>query len=291
MVFSDVSSSRWMVAAVLPLLIAVYGLKRKSLDRSGAIAGIVLAQVLILANYGFLAELFVFFIAGSRITKFRQHIKAKIVNDYKEGGGRNWKQVLCTGGVAGVCAVLYLIKCGSGETWMDMRLHHHSTVLSVAVLGSLSCANGDTFSSEIGTVVGLGDPWLITTFKRVPKGTNGGVSPTGTLASIIGGTMVGLGHFIINYLCLPSPPPSLATPQHCLVWLGALGGLLGSILDSILGATFQYSGIDRSGAIVNEPGKGVRHVSGMNLLSNHMVNLISEIITALLLPALLYLLY
>lgn len=35
-----VSPVRWMIAIVAPVVIATWGLKRKSLDRSGAIAGI-----------------------------------------------------------------------------------------------------------------------------------------------------------------------------------------------------------------------------------------------------------
>lgn len=34
-----VSPVRWMIAIVAPVVIATWGLKRKSLDRSGAIAG------------------------------------------------------------------------------------------------------------------------------------------------------------------------------------------------------------------------------------------------------------
>ena len=42
--------------------------------------------------------------------------------------------------------------------------------LSMALLGSLSCSSGDTLASELGSVLSRSDPWLITSFRRVPKG-------------------------------------------------------------------------------------------------------------------------
>ena len=42
----------------------------------------------------------------------------------------------------------------------------------MALLGSLSCSSGDTLASELGAVLSKSDPWLITTFRKVPKGIN-----------------------------------------------------------------------------------------------------------------------
>jgi hypothetical protein len=50
---------------------------------------------------------------------------------------------------------------------------------------------------------------------------------------------------------------------------------------------FQYSGIDKNTkAIVEVPGPNVKHISGVQLLDNHSVNLISSILTAILMPKL-----
>lgn len=45
-----------------------------------------------------------------------------------------------------------------------------------------------------------------------------------------------------------------------------------------------FLGINEKGIIVERPGKGVKHISGRQILDNHSVNLLSSIIIALTLP-------
>jgi len=102
---------------------------------------------------------------------------------------------------------------------------------------ALATATADTFASEIGT---LSDRvYLITNFKKVPPGTNGGVSPLGTFASLIGAINISAvslavmwGNYPINYFIIS-------------VFLG----FIGCQIDSILGATLENRGYIGKGTV------------------------------------------
>ncbi|XP_011697403.1 PREDICTED: transmembrane protein 19 [Wasmannia auropunctata] len=283
---SVISPWRWLAAVVLPLMFAFWGLRRKSLDVSGGILGFFMGFILTLSSFAHMMALIAFFVTGSKVTKFRSTRKKKLEVDFKEGGQRNWIQVLCNGGMATQLALLYLLDAGSGERPIDFVKEYRSSWLSIGIIGAFACCNGDTWASEIGTVIGTSDPFLITTRKRVPRGTNGGVSWIGLVCSIVGGLVVGLFYYIMILNTVDIAVLQLAAPQWPIVVVGAFGGLFGSILDSILGATLQYSGVDEKGIIVERPGKGVRHICGKQILDNHSVNLLSTIGIALILPRL-----
>lgn len=264
-----------------------YGLKRKGVNRSGAVLGLIVGVVLAISNHAFLVTLSTFFLSGSRATKFRNQEKKKFEEDFKGGEGRrNWLQVLCNTGMALQLAVLYIIDCGCGERPIDFKTNYRSSWLSIGVMSSFACCNGDTWASELGTVLAKGDPFLITTGKRVPRGTNGGVSWVGLIVSFLGGVLIGFVHYLTNLYAIDSDLLRESSPQWPLIVIGGIGGLVGSLIDSIIGATMQFSGQNDEGKIVETPGKHVKHISGIRVLDNHSVNLISSILTGMITPVL-----
>lgn len=62
----------------------------------------------------------------------------------------------------------------------------------------------------------------------------------GLLASFLGGLTVGVSYFISQILFVNDL--QLAVPQWPIIVYGGVAGLLGSLLDSLLGASMQYSG-------------------------------------------------
>ncbi|XP_050537994.1 transmembrane protein 19 isoform X2 [Daktulosphaira vitifoliae] len=280
------------MSTFIPLFIAVFGYLKKSLNLSGALLGIFVGFVLTLSSYTFLACLLTFFVTSSRATKFRSKAKKKLEDDFKEGGQRNWIQVLCNGGMATQLALLYILDVGCGELPIDFNLKYRPSWLAIGILGAFSSCNGDTWASELATVLDSGLPILITTGKTVPKGTNGAVTPIGLLLSLLGGLVIGVANYLMLIYTVDSDLLAQSPPQWPIIIIGAFAGLIGSVVDSVLGATMQYSGFNRdTGTIVEHPGKNIVHISGRRILDNHSVNLISSVIMGILTPKIAYLVW
>ena len=145
---------------------------------------------------------------------------------------------------------------------------------------------GDTWASEIGIVSSKSEPFFIIDGRSVPRGTNGGVSLVGLFASFLGGLAIGfsywLGLFLAGNTVLNESQISSQLP---VILLGGISGFLGSLIDSVLGALFQFSGWDEDQkCVVEHKGPNVKHISGIEFLDNHTVNLLSSLGAALITP-------
>ncbi|KAI8807496.1 integral membrane protein DUF92-domain-containing protein [Cladochytrium replicatum] len=277
-------------AALLCSLLAIHGLSRRSLSPSGATAATVVGLATFTHNASFTTfTLLAFYLSSSFLTKLAPKRKSSIDADYKKGGQRNATQVFSNAATAVIILIAHRllkldpnVNCLTG-TDVDDRLH---AALFAAYIAHYACCNGDTWASELG-VLDPSPPILITTFKTVPAGTNGGISRVGTTASLLGGLFIGL----VALLTLPSPSHCQRIPFYIPILFGASAGLLGSLIDSVLGSTLQLSMYNpKTGKISNENVESVKQkdgdegkwvlVSGRNVLDNHQVNFVSSLITA-----------
>ncbi|XP_022987828.1 protein PGR [Cucurbita maxima] len=269
------------VAVIISSIIAIGAYRRKSLNLSGALAGFIVMSTHFAISYRYGAVLLVFFATSSKLTKVGAEKKRVVEADFKEGGQRNWIQVLFNSGIATVLAVLIWKITGWQDKCLDSKDSGIVTALIGGILGHYSCCNGDTWSSELG-ILSDATPRLITTFKPVRKGTNGAVTKAGLLAATAAGAVIGLTFVLLGFFTAKCADGT-ALKQLLVIPLAAVAGLCGSVIDSLLGATLQFSGFCTvRNKVVGKPGPTVKKISGLNILDNNAVNLVSVLLTSML---------
>lgn len=159
---------------------------------------------LIPSGFGYFALLAVFFVSASFFTKFGSE---------KKGGHskRGWVNVLANGLFPTVAAV---------------------SASPVMFFSSLSAVTADKLAGEIGQLSPK-NPVMITDLrKRVPMGTNGGITPLGEAVSAISGGAIGIAAWIAFG----------GAPFLHYFSTGVACGFFGSNFDSFLGATLENRG-------------------------------------------------
>lgn len=205
-----------LIGFLLALVIASVAYAVRALDFSGAVAATLLgALVYGLGGLDWALVLIAFFISSSLLSRLAKQRKSSLQATFSKGGRRDAAQVLANGGIAGGIVLLH-------------ALFPQVDVLWVAFVGALAAVNADTWATELG-VLSRTPPRLITTGKLVERGTSGGISLAGTLAAI-GGAL-----FISLVAALLRPVEN----GLAIALIAGVSGLLGSLVDSLLGATLQ----------------------------------------------------
>ncbi|KAJ1658879.1 hypothetical protein IWQ61_001951 [Dispira simplex] len=277
-------------AVLLSTAVVFRSLKHKSLSPSGALAAAVVGLGTFSNDLAmFTVALLAFFLSSSKLTKFKSKRKQALDAHYVEGGQRDLYQVFSNGltGTLISLAYTYYFDRVPGVPFFNLSNQWARTLVLMYVT-HYACCNGDTWASELG-VLHKQWPLLITTLCRVPPGTNGGVSSTGLLASLGGGAVIGwfaAFSLWVQFWYRQWDADGL-TLEYGFPWLvvvtGALGGLLGSLVDSLLGAVLQSSYVTPEGKVSNERRSAKdKLITGYNVLSNNQVNFIASLATALL---------
>ena len=93
--------------------------------------------------------------------------------------------------------------------------------------------------------------------------------------------MIGLTFWGVGYVAMASTGAITTVPQWPLIPLGALAGGVGSLIDSLLGATLQYSGwCENKRLVVEKPSSTSKRICGYNVLDNHQVNFLAAAATS-----------
>ncbi|XP_020703820.1 protein PGR isoform X1 [Dendrobium catenatum] len=272
---------RFYLAVLISSVIAARAFRRKSVDLSGVAAGIPVMVIHTVAGYRFAVLLLVFFFSSSKLTRVGEEKKRAVDAEFKEGGQRNWRQVLANSGIASILLIILATLANGQDRCLDTNESKIITSLMGGIIGHYACCNGDTWSSELG-ILSVTQPRLITTFKTVPKGTNGGITLDGLLAATVAGIVIGVPYILVG-LITAECSANVAWRQLLVVPVAAFAGLFGSLVDSFIGATLQFSGYcSVRKKVVAKPGPTVVKISGRNILDNNSVNMVSVLLTSLL---------
>ncbi|MCI4350505.1 MAG: DUF92 domain-containing protein [Thermoplasmata archaeon] len=192
---------------------------------AGAIATVFGSVIVVVAGFAFLALLVLFVVGSVLATRygFDEKQRAKV----QEGthGERGVANVLAH---IVVPAALVLTAWVSPETLSTPGL-------AVVYTSALAFGAADTFASEFGLLAG--GARSILSGKRVPPGTNGGVSLVGELWAFVGATATTVVGLVLFYLTrVPVPAPGI------VLVIGVVAGFAGCQADSILGEVLENRG-------------------------------------------------
>ena len=177
-----------------------------------------------------LTPLMVLFVLTFAATRIGKRSRPEFTSAAEKRHGRRASQVIANLGFSPIAILVAMTNV------YDRVLSGASGVVSISgylapalVLAALAEATADTVSSELGQAFG-GTPWLITSLRRAPAGTDGAVSLLGTAAGIIAaGIVTAAGTWSMHL-----------DERQALAALA--GGVAGLLFDSLLGATVERRG-------------------------------------------------
>jgi len=206
-----------ILAIAIALLLSYAAYKKDVADISAMIAATLIGVIIItFTNLLWFAPLIAFFSVGGGFTKYKYEYKKARGIAEKKGGVRSYTNVFSNSLPALSLAISY------------QAFPAYHDIILIAYLASLSTALGDTLASEIGQT-SKSQPRMITTLKKTTAGTDGGITLTGECASITGAFIIAMIAAITQLI--PFHPTSILVITFA--------GLLGTNIDSFLGATLQ----------------------------------------------------
>ena len=242
-----------LLGFLLAILIAFLAYKARSLNQSGAIAAAFTGTIIFgIGGWQWAILLLTFFITSSMLSRAFKKRKQGLDEKFSKGHERDAGQVFGNGGVATLFAALHFFFPESSLPW-------------VGFAAALAAVNADTWATELG-VLNPNPPRMITNLRKVvEKGTSGGISLIGTLASLTGSALIAV-------------LASLLTDNWFLLPLITISGLAGSLVDSLLGGTVQamyYCPTDKKETEkypLHTCGTPTHHIRGWKWLDNDWVN-------------------
>lgn len=223
----DIQTIVIVLAICIPLTIVAY--IKNILNKRGCISSFFLGLIIGIANLFWLFILLLFFVLSAIATKYKYSYKEERMLAEGIKGARDINSVLANGLVPMTIAIIYII---DNRYLLNIM---NSDFYAILFISSVSIATSDTLASEIGI---LSDKtYLITNFKPIKVGTDGGISVLGEFASFFGALIIAFFGFSYYYNF-----NKFEIPITHLLLIPLIIGFIGCQIDSYLGAIFERRG-------------------------------------------------
>lgn len=244
---------QFLLGFFLAILIAYIAYRARSLNKSGFFAATCTGAIIFgMGGWQWAILLLAFFITSSALSRAFKKQKRGLDEKFSKGNERDAGQVFGNGGIPALFAALHFFFPNELLPWLCFA-------------SALAAVNADTWATELG-VLNPHPPRMITHLNKiVEKGTSGGISLIGTLASLAGSALIGI-------------LASLLTDNWSLFLWITFSGLAGSLFDSFLGATIQAmyfcpkDNKETEKHPIHTCGTTTIHIRGWKWLNNDWVN-------------------
>lgn len=250
-----------LVGFGLGIIVGFSAFRLGALTTSGALAAAVVGGLIFgFGGLPWASLLLLFFISSSLLSRAYRRRKKPLNEKFSKGSRRDHGQVLANGGLAALLVMVHWYAPDLDGVW-------------IAFAGCMAAVNADTWATELGVLSPVA-PRLITNGDVVPRGTSGGVTLVGYLATFAGAALIAVTAGLFTQFASAIIPTVI------------ISGLAGATGDSILGATVQ--GIYHCPACDKETeshpmhhcGTGTTHIRGWRWVTNDFVNLSCSLIGA-----------
>ncbi len=210
-------SAAWLPALAVNAAFAATAYAGGAVELTGALAGGLLGLVIYVAvgpaGYALFAG---FVVLGSVFTRVGYRAKQRRGAAEGRGGRRTWRNALANCGVGAAAAL-------GAVCWPE-----HAVVARLALCGAFVAALADTTESELG-LLAAGQAYLPPRLQPVPAGTEGAISPAGTLLGLVAAAGMAGGAAAVGLIDWPAAGAV------------ALGGWLATLLESLAGAGREWN--------------------------------------------------
>ncbi len=250
--------SQLLFGALFACVVAAGSYALRFLALSGAIATLLLGVIVFgIGGWQWAIPIVTFFLLSSLLSKHGRSRKERFDAVFGKSYTRDWSQVAANGALAGVLVLLSAL----------YPVYDFYPIY----LGAVAAVTADTWGTEIG-ILTKGKTCSILSMQPVAPGTSGGISEQGTVAGATGAILIALS----GYAWFSDLRTAIIV---------ALAGVIGSLGDSLIGATiqvqFRCEVCSKQTERLIHCGKQTTQISGVPWINNNVVNLICSVVGAL----------